>query len=718
MIATDKKVVQHLPTSTSFVNRSTEISDLGLGAMAGAGALLFFNGHIVKNEHASESGRLAAEAAVDAFIFNFGVQGIAERQRPFATNHPGDFFHPYGTSFPSDHAAATFAIAAVLAHEYPGPMTKFLSYGSAAGVSALRVLGHNHSPSDVLVGGAAGILIGTYVYREHHNRELDGAEVTDAYTEDRTKDKVAMIRSPGSVGSAYVALDSPIYPQIERLAALGYIHSDFLGLRPWTRMACARMIDEAADNNVVNAGGEAAELYASLSEDFAYELGILHGKDPKATASLDRAYTRVVGIGGAPLNDSFHFGQTIYNDFGRPYQEGFNDQTGAEASASAGRFELSFRGEYQGAAAPNLYPPGVQHLVAFVDGVPDAYFQSPGTTNRLELLDTYAGITLKDWQLSIGKQSLWEGVDSASALIISDNIDPLYMFRINRTTPLVLPWILKWLGPVRTEFFLGATEGHHYPRRPWVQGLKVSIKPTQNLEFGFSRTVLFAGAGRPLTLHSFWNAFASFGDNASTIPGSAQDVGDRRGEFDFHYRLPGLRNWVSLYGDFMTDDDPSPLAAPHRSILAPGIEVTKFPKLPRLQWKVEGLSSDASATSGYDGTFFYWNGAYHDGYTNRGNVIGSWIGRDSRALWSEATYWFSSDHTLTVTGRSVELAHNFIPFGGRQEDISVGDTYRFSRRYQVSTQLQYERWKIPVLAGMPQHNFAAIVEFRYAPHAQ
>lgn len=719
-IATDHQTVQQLPMSASFAKRSTQLSNAGVGALAGAGAILFFDGHIVKNEHASETGRLAAEAAVDGIIFNVVTQEITQRNRPFASKNPGDFFQSGGRAFPSDHAVASWAIASVIAHEYPGTLTQILSYGTALGVTATRVLGHDHSPSDVIVGSAAGFLIGDFVYRHHHNSELAGTETIDTTTspENGTATKIAMVRTPGSVGSAYVALDSPIYAEIERLASLGYIHSEFLGLRPWTRMACAQMLQEAADNNVLREGGEAAELYANLRRDFAYELGILNGKDPRATASIDRVYTDFTGIAGPPINDSFHFGQTIYDNFGRPYQEGFNNDSGVEASASYGRFELSFRGEYQNAAAAQLYSPAAQQVIAHTDEVPDAYFQSPGTTNRLELLDTYAGITLTNWQLSIGKQSLWEGVDDSTALIISDNIDPMYMFRINRTTPLVLPWIFKWLGPARAEFFLGATEGHHYPRRPWVQGLKISLKPTPNLEFGFSRTVMFAGAGHPLTLRSFWDAFISVGDNTSTTPGSARDVGDRRGEFDFHYRLPYLRNWVSLYGDFMTDDDPSPLSNPPRSILAPGIEITKFPKLPRLQLRVEAPSSDAANVSQYAGTFFYWNGAYHDGYTNRGNIIGSWIGRDSTAIWSQARYWVSATNSFTLTGRSVELDRAFIPAGGHTDDLAIGDDLRVHRDFEIIAQVQYEHWNIPVLAATPQRNLATIVELRYSPHEQ
>jgi hypothetical protein len=52
---------------------------------------------------------------------------------------------------------------------------------------------------------------------------------------------------PRSFGSSYVELDSWVYPAIERLAALGYISNEFLGMRPWTRIECAHLILEAGD---------------------------------------------------------------------------------------------------------------------------------------------------------------------------------------------------------------------------------------------------------------------------------------------------------------------------------------------------------------------------------------------------------------------------------------------------------------------------------------
>ena len=36
---------------------------------------------------------------------------------------------------------------------------------------------------------------------------------------------------------------------------------------------------------------------------------------------LDSSYTRLLGISGPMLRDSYHLGQTINNDYGRPYRE-------------------------------------------------------------------------------------------------------------------------------------------------------------------------------------------------------------------------------------------------------------------------------------------------------------------------------------------------------------------------------------------------------------
>jgi hypothetical protein len=74
-------------------------------------------------------------------------------------------------------------------------------------------------------------------------------------------------------------------------------------------------------------------------------------------------YSRYTNISGKPLNDSYHFGQTISNDFGRPYNQGGNLITGATASGVSGRFFFYVRGEYEHAPGRAANTQAVQNLI-------------------------------------------------------------------------------------------------------------------------------------------------------------------------------------------------------------------------------------------------------------------------------------------------------------------------------------------------------------------
>ena len=66
-----------------------------------------------------------------------------------------------------------------IAHEYHDqPLICWGAYGVAAAVSASRVTGLKHHPSDVVIGGALGFLIGRYVVRQHAAPEAGGVKTT------------------------------------------------------------------------------------------------------------------------------------------------------------------------------------------------------------------------------------------------------------------------------------------------------------------------------------------------------------------------------------------------------------------------------------------------------------------------------------------------------------------------------------------------------------
>ena len=78
-------------------------------------------------------------------------------------------------------------------------------------------------------------------------------------------------------GSVYVPLDSWVYTAFDRLAALGTINEQFVGLRPWSRIQCAQLVVEANENlqdaDIKNT--EASALYDDLDQEFSAEISLI-----------------------------------------------------------------------------------------------------------------------------------------------------------------------------------------------------------------------------------------------------------------------------------------------------------------------------------------------------------------------------------------------------------------------------------------------------------
>lgn len=100
-------------------------------------------------------------AAGAALLINVIISHVWDRARPFVA-HPGTVHvllaHSQDASFPSDHAAAAFAIAAVLLAAYrPLGVT---ACAFAVLVSYARVYVGDHYPGDVLAGAVIGLIVG------------------------------------------------------------------------------------------------------------------------------------------------------------------------------------------------------------------------------------------------------------------------------------------------------------------------------------------------------------------------------------------------------------------------------------------------------------------------------------------------------------------------------------------------------------------------------
>src|SRR5712671_5998137 len=296
VVASDSWIEKQIPSR--LVDRSQTVSNYAVYSLVGLGASSFVLGRMQGNDHLAETGLLSAEAAMNSSAISYFFKSAFQRQRPDQGGQHGTFFAG-GSSFPSEHAAIAWSVASVWAHEYPGALSQTLAYGLASAVTVTRVTGKQHFASDVLIGSGLGWYFGRQAYRAHHDTDLGGAPWGNPIDDDVPAETS---HSPSNMGSPYVPIDSWIYAAFDRLIALGYIADAYLGIRPWTRLECARLWQEAEEHRSNFGGGDSDKTFSALAKEFLDEARRLEGEH-NTVASLDSIYLRTTSISGIPLRD-------------------------------------------------------------------------------------------------------------------------------------------------------------------------------------------------------------------------------------------------------------------------------------------------------------------------------------------------------------------------------------------------------------------------------
>jgi hypothetical protein len=338
-------------------------------------------------------------------------------------------------------------------------------------------------------------------------------------------------------------------------------------------------------------------------------------------------------------------------------------------------------------------------------------------------------MTLANLQLSFGRQSQWWGPSESGPMLYTNNAEPLNnLFRIDRVRPFQLPSLLRYLGDIRLQFFLGQFSGHEFLNnnfegagggyvgqyghslhpQPILDGGKISFKLSENLEFGLSKMTYYGGPGNPVTVKTlFQSTFAIRHQNRA--------LGDGISGADFSYRVPKLRDWLSFYGEAISVDEPSPIPYMRKSTFQGGLYFAKIPRVPKVDLRLEGGTTSPLNFDRAQGGFFYWNGQYVDGYTNNGRTIGSWIGRAAQGESIRTNYWLSAKNKIGLELRHRQVDRQFLPQGGSQNDVALTADFFTGRGLSFSGSVQYERWMIPLLATSRQSNFTASFQLGFWP---
>jgi hypothetical protein len=528
---------------------------------------------------------------------------------------------------------------------------------------------------------------------------------------------------PDRLGSVYIPMDSWMYPAVTRLYGMGFVDTMYLSMRPYTRRSLMHMLLKTEDAILSSDNRQAQEILAKLLNELSTESP--DGQPPRGFVyGVDSSYTRLLGISGPVLVDSYHLGQTISNDYGRPYQSGLNAIAGASTTEEWGPFSLYVRGEYQHAPSAEGYSPELYNELSTIDLIYDPIPPTQATIpqgpipdqNPFRLVEAYASFHLLGHELSGGKSDAWMGPAAGSSMAWSNNAQNIYSFRVNRVEPLNIKWLSKLLGPVRYDFFVGDLKGHNVPRDPWVHAEMFSFRPTENFEFSFQRTVIWGGEGHaPITIGTFLHSFFDTNDTAAAEKAGRNDPGARFSDFSASYRLPLMRKYVTWYVDSISHDDISPLSAPRRASYRTGLYVSQIPGLNKLDFRVEAVSTDPGVTPASGGEFAYWETIQKQGYTNSGIIMGDWIGREAKGGQAWLTYHLSGNEWVQVEYLNKKTPFNFIPGGTTQNQFKASVVKRLGRETELNAWVQYEGWKAPIYKPGLQQNTSVAVQLTWYP---
>lgn len=427
------------------------------------------------------------------------------------------------------------------------------------------------------------------------------------------------LSSLAAVTSSPIPLDSWVYPALDKLSGLGLVDSALLGSRPYTRLEAARQVDEALSaSERISALPVALELLHQLQSELSESLAELHGEvgssgylKPVRQLNFNYIYrngadSRIAGNGV----EAQQFALT-YNNDGISYADGSSAQLRLLGDARIGGL-IQFNWE------PLL-------------------LSSSDDSFDLQWRHVRAAIGLGAFELSIGRQSLWWGQGHHGSLVLTNNAKPFDMIRITNPSPILLPWVLKYLGPFHLDIFWSKMEKNRAVPEPYFAGMRVNFKPLPWAEIGASRGVMFGGEGRP---DVGWQDFLTILGGKNLVGG--EDTSNSVAAIDARLRLPFLAG-TEIYGEYGGEDEAGHFLA--ASAWLAGIYLPKVEPSGRLSLRLE--YADLKKIDNLAPPW-YRHGIYHSGYTYEGRILGHHVGGAADDLFVEAELLLRSNIRLSL----------------------------------------------------------------------
>ena len=431
-------------------------------------------------------------------------------------------------------------------------------------------------------------------------------------------------------------------------------------------------------------GGAVACLIVSLYSSIALAAPWLEPGDNRARFALQK------------LADRGHLDRTAstWPVMMGTVHSGLSQETGSDAPAIGGplaylKFEMDeqgkqgWRAEYElGATSEPAFVKGFQagpretaetslnvqwQGESWALGLKPAFAANPEDDESVRLDGSYLAATAGNWVFGAGAIDRWWGPGWQSSLILSNNARPMPAVWLNRkdASEPETSW-LKWIGPWQFTVFASQLEDERAVPEAKMIGMRLTVRPIEGLDIGFSRAIMLGGEGRPEGASTIWNALIGR-DNGQL---EENDPGNQLASIDARYGFAIGDQAMGVYAQMMGEDEAG--AFPARKSWLLGTDWTTQLLSNDQQWFVEYSNTLADDFLGNAmPNITYDHSRYRTGYRYKGRNMASTFDGDAETLTLGVFNFFPDGRNLSASLGYLDLNKD----GGNRTVITDSDIF-------------------------------------------
>jgi hypothetical protein len=320
---------------------------------------------------------------------------------------------------------------------------------------------------------------------------------------------------------------------------------------------------------------------------------------------------------------------------------------------------------------------------SFAYGDSTTYAADGGSIN-LQLHKGYVKLNVFNFEVEVGRDSLWWGPGYHAALLMSNNAPPMDMIKLSNPEPVLLPWIFSYLGPVQFNLIFSQLNDERTGNElanPFYYGFRLGIKPHPFLELGVTQNCIFGGPGR---------RDLSLGESISILYSNKNLTGKTESNqelaYDFALTIPNIKKYIFLadgikiYCEVGAEDTGNP---PDKRAYLAGFALYNPFTLERAVFRGE-----YAILSPYGAPLVWYNHTYYP-MRYEGQVFGDYVGTDAEDIfveWSQDFEKFS--YKLSFDRERSGIQTKASPQFTNQYSGEIG--YRINSNSNITLRYAYE----------------------------